>query len=476
MSATLDTLLEQVKGVRETMENQNTTHAEKFETAEKRMVQLEETLKRLKNRSPIFPSGGLDAALFRDGGQVGFQKAMNVHAKGLSPTLQGPVHDLQRANDDVIMLAALMGFTKDGGDGLPMNINLGAEMRSTKVFAEFERQRTELQKALDTQTAGEGLEWIPTGFSQTINQLIELELKVPALFGSIDLPQNPYVWPFAKEKPEPQHIGESTTSTGNPFDNLQAMRAFTTPTAKTTFDAEKMRLVEVYTRELSEDAVAPTIPWLRERLVAGVSQGRERVMLNGDTAGTHMDDDTDGATNPVEGMVDGLRDYGINTNANTTAGGATTPTTDLLRATRKSMGVYGVNPGQLVWIMGVTQYLNVLALPEVSTVDKYGAAATLLTGELGRFDGIPIVVSEFQREDVSASGVNTSGGPNTLATIMLVYRPSWMWGRRPNALGLETVRLAPSDQTALVLFDRGDFQFLTANDQDHVALLINVLN
>ena len=471
MSVELKELLGKVASVRELVVNTIKTDGEKREEFEKRFASLEASSKRLGERSQIFPDNEPDLARYK--GPGGMDRLMMANIKqGRAKTM---VEDFQRTADDLLLLAAVQKKTKDGGDGVGMLVNLDEGIRKGAIFGEFERQRGELQKALDTATTGEGLEWIPTGFSQQIAQLIELTLRIPSLFPVFDMPQNPFDWPYAKEKPEPQHISESTTSTGNPFGNLQAMRAFTTPTAKTTFDAEKMRLVEVYTRELAEDAVAPTIPWLRERLVSGVAQGTERFILNGDTAATHMDDDTAGATNPVEGMVDGLRDYGVNTNANTVDFVAAVPTVALMRAVRKKMLVFGVNPAELIWIVGVQTYLNMLSMTEVQTPDKYGTGATLLTGELARFDGIPVIVSEHQRENVAATGVNTSGGPNTLATLLLVHPKSWMRGRRANSLGLETVRLAPTDQEALVMFERADFQFLTANTADHVAVGRNIL-
>jgi len=52
----------------------------------------------------------------------------------------------------------------------------------------------------------------------------------------------------------------------------------------------------------------------------------------------------------------------------------------------------------------------------VRTVDKYGQFATVLNGELGKIDGIPVIVSEKIRENLNASGVYD--GTTTTKTLL----------------------------------------------------------
>jgi len=122
------------------------------------------------------------------------------------------------------------------------------------------------------------------------------------------------------------------------------------------------------------------------------------------------------------------------------------------------MGKYGVNPNNLAWIAGVRVFHKLLSLPEVLTVDKYGANATILTGELAKLDGIPIIVSEFIREDLNASGVYD--GVTTNRTILpLVYRPAFLYGdRRTITLRVSQELYMETDQDVAIATQRLDFQ------------------
>ena len=80
------------------------------------------------------------------------------------------------------------------------------------------------------------------------------------------------------------------------------------------------------------------------------------------------------------------------------------------------MGKYGINPNELAHIVSLVGYVDLLSDSNVITVDKYGMQATLLSGELGRADGAPIIVSEYVREDLDATGVRpVAAGTKTVA-------------------------------------------------------------
>jgi len=51
-----------------------------------------------------------------------------------------------------------------------------------------------------------------------------------------------------------------------------------------------------------------------------------------------------------------------------------------LRSLRKLMGIYAIDQNELAWVVGFAVYSQMLALPDVITVDKYGPNATVLTG------------------------------------------------------------------------------------------------
>jgi hypothetical protein len=106
------------------------------------------------------------------------------------------------------------------------------------------------------------------------------------------------------------------------------------------------------------------------------------------------------------------------------------------------------------------------------TVDKYGQFATVLNGELAKFFNSPVILSEFVREDVAATGVNTSGGPNTKTTVLCANRECFLNGeRRTMTINRSDQRHIETDQTVVVGTRRGDFQecFPTASAANKIV-------
>lgn len=83
-------------------------------------------------------------------------------------------------------------------------------------------------------------------------------------------------------------------------------------------------------------------------------------------------------------------------------------------------------------------YLKLLTDTNLLTVDKYGSLATLLTGEVARVGGKPIVISEFVDTHYNASGVY-DGVTTTKTGVLAVNRKRWAMGvRRGPRVELET--------------------------------------
>ena len=65
------------------------------------------------------------------------------------------------------------------------------------------------------------------------------------------------------------------------------------------------------------------------------------------------------------------------------------------------------------------------------TVDKYGPAAVILTGEVGRYYGSPVIISEKTRQTLNATGYyDGSTVDNTELTV--VNRSAFIIGNRGN--------------------------------------------
>ena len=143
-------------------------------------------------------------------------------------------------------------------------------------------------------------------------------------------------------------------------------------------------------------------------------------------------------------------------------------TTSNFRNIRKGMGKYGVNPTEIAWVVSIECYIRMLGLSEVLTVDKYGPNSPILTGELGSFDGSPLIVSEFVRNDLNASGIY-DGTTVTKTEAILVHRESFVYGDR-RRVTVETDRFPLTQQNVLVATERVIFQMMRPSTDTCIAL------
>ena len=87
----------------------------------------------------------------------------------------------------------------------------------------------------------------------------------------------------------------------------------------------------------------------------------------------------------------GLRKLALQNSANGSVVdfSAAAPTVLKLRSMRSAMDKFGVNVRELGWVVSSKVYQQLMGLDEVSTVDKFGPQATILSGALAALDGIP---------------------------------------------------------------------------------------
>ncbi len=339
--------------------------------------------------------------------------------------------ELQNRADDIYLAAAI----------------LRRDPRSLKMWGEFAQEASALRKAMDTATSEEGLEWIPTGFSSELIRKVKLALKVAALHGRIAMPTNPFKLPIDGADATAYLFAESTSDTAS------KITASTPGTKNVTFDAVKLACRVLVSTELEEDSVVAILPLLRDKIVQALAEAQENATINGDTATSHMDSDVTAASD-VRKAWDGYRKLALSS----AKVDLSTVNIANLRAIRAAMGKYGVNPDKLAWVAGISVFNKLLSLDEVLTADKYGAGATILTGELAKLDGIPIIVSEFIREDLNATGLYD--GVTTSRTVLpLVYRPAFLYGdRRSITLRVSQELYMETDQDVAIATQRLDFK------------------
>jgi hypothetical protein len=278
----------------------------------------------------------------------------------------------------------------------------------------------EVTKALDTQEVGGGAEFVFTGMSTNLINQVRQNLIISSLFEHVNMPTNPYKVTVELGPATSYLVPENVADTGQ-----TSITASQLGTANITFNAKSIGAMTRISKELNQDSIIPMVPLIQKNLLRGLANGLENALLNGDITGTHMDTDTTGSTNVAKAWP-GLRKLALANGYKVDLG-----TFDLagLRKMRIKMGQFGINPADLVLIASNSAYIQMLNWPEVVTKDKFGDQGTVLTGELLRVDGIPVVVSPYMRQDLDATGVNAASG-NTKTGIMLVHRDGFVIGDR----------------------------------------------
>jgi len=342
-------------------------------------------------------------------------------------------------------------------------------------------------KAFGIDSGDNGFEWIPEMVSSSYIDEFNLERKVSGLFMEVKMPSDPYRWPVLTNGAIARKVGEvSALSTPQVF-----------KTDKTIlFESVKMTNQYALPEELNEDSAVDMVKAIRGELVEGQEKAMEIAILEGDTAGSlhHFSQLPDvaggtlvsGVTDSPEYFFDGIRKRVLAAHALTAlssvvdAGDNAVSETETSQC-RAKMGKFGVDPSQLAWISSPKVYFQMLNLDDVRTIEQYGPAATVLSGELAKYEGAPVIVSEYLREDTASTGKNTStAGNNTQGSLMLVNRKRWFVGaRRPIQLLVEKNR-TQYDVLDMVSFQRKAFQAVLKSDgsnyatESSAAMIINI--
>lgn len=317
--------------------------------------------------------------------------------------------------------------------------------------------------ALDTQTAASLGNWVPTGWSTEIRELIMLQLRVAALFQRFNMPTTPFEIPVNLTDTLGDYVDENLSITDPYATSGQTALIQKIVGEMKQFNARKIRARMMTSQELIEDALTAILPLIRNQLVRILANSQEYAIINGQRAGG-IDTGYTASSNDLREMWDGLRKIAIARSHTVDFGGSYTLTN--MMALRKQLGEAGVELGELAYVSSPIGYLNIIAITEVLTVDKYGDGASVRRGEQGQVAGIPLVISRYMPENLNASGVY-DGTTTTNTGISLVRTDAWLAADKRNVT-VEQERIIQTDQSDLVAMQRMDFQPIFTQDASSV--------
>ena len=309
-----------------------------------------------------------------------------------------------------------------------------------------------VRKAMDSTTAGAGLELVSTEEARQLWNDVNVQTAVASLFETVNMPTNPFDVPLQLGDVNwyPGTANVATTSTD-------------LSTVKQTLNAYELVGMVPWAYELEEDAVVAMMAEVRSTLMRNAAQVLDDVVLNADTStsgnlnydGSTLTTTTAGFAHYLLGF-DGLIHLPLVDNTSQANDHNAAVSADMFNEIRAKLGKYGVRPSELAFITDVNTFIRAQSITEFQTIDKMGPQATLLTGQLGAVEGVPVIVSEqLVLADTDGKVTATGNGTNT-GRLLLVNRTQWRKGFKRELL-IETERDVQKRQNVMVVSMRVAF-------------------
>lgn len=168
----------------------------------------------------------------------------------------------------------------------------------------------------------------------------------------------------------------------------------------TTLTAHKLVAKEYLGDEEEEDSILPLMPIVRDAVMRRMAKAADRALLRGDSGVATGGGDT----YPFNGVAT----VAVDASATVTRsiGGGEKVTVQSCQDARRKLGVWGLNPAELVYVVSKDAYYDLLDDPDFRTIDVVGSQATILRGQIGTINGSPVVVSgEFAAKANTATAV-----------------------------------------------------------------------
>ena len=251
-----------------------------------------------------------------------------------------------------------------------------------------------------------------TFVSTEINRDIELELVLDPMFRKIAMNAASMVLPIMPDAGYAEWLSANAAGKGSgsaPHGNLEERGdTFGSPFAGVDMSSKILTVQKLISNsylvnETEEDAILPVLPLIREAMVRSHARAIEHSLLLGSSAGNDL------ISTPYKGLVKFSEDNS-GTDVLTAAGTAGSPldldigadpdvagsgpASELLRM-RQAMGKYGRRPADVMFIVSLDVYYQLLDDPDFQNINEVGdQRATKITGEIGNLYGSAVVVCD----------------------------------------------------------------------------------
>jgi len=228
--------------------------------------------------------------------------------------------------------------------------------------------------------------------STSIEEDIQLQLVLDPLFRKITMNAASMVVPTLPDAGYADFLSGAGSGASNPHKGNLEARDAASPGVNNgitmgikTLQALKLVSKSYIANEVEEDAIIPVLPYIRDAMVRAHARSIEHsILLGGHSTGI--------VANAYDGLVEMARDdsktfdFG-SPNLQVTAA--------KLLNLRQAMGKYGRNPNDLVFIVSLDAYYDLLDDSEYDDVNLVGQGlATKVTGQVGSIYATPVIVCD----------------------------------------------------------------------------------
>ena len=279
--------------------------------------------------------------------------------------------------------------------------------------------------------------------SLAMEQEVRRRLVAAPLFRQISMNTNVMRIPVNPEAGEATWVANADFGASN---NNSSGATATHQLKEITLSAYKVATREYMAFEEEEDSLLILLPVVRDAMIRRVAKAVDKAFLIGTGAS---------ASDPVKGLA------AYDTSALEVSLSGLTPkvTVANLRALRKELGQWGLEPDMLRFIVSHDAYYDLLDDETFQTVDKVGPQATLLTGQVGLVANTPVIVAGM----LPAKAAGNVG-------VIAVHPGNFVVGNQ-RGLRVDTDDLIERQSRVLVASLRTGMTQVTTNEGQGVAAL-----
>lgn len=276
--------------------------------------------------------------------------------------------------------------------------------------------------------AGVGAEWIPDDYIPAVETYVKHQRQVAALFRELPVTRDTSILPYLSGGFIPYMLGEIGG------DDPAQIKLSSMSTASRTIQVKTLAVRTQIGDNAVDDTYLPLMELLMQEGGFALVSAEEDAIINGDPSATHQDTglatwnpDSFYPSAPGGLSIDhrrsckGLRFRGL---AAAEANNSTDRSTFSLSTYATDVAtIVGPKQGPQDMVTLVNNYIlavKILVLDQVVTREKYGDGASILTGEVARLLGRPIVPSQFLTKDLNTSGIHDAATTTKASMISVL--------------------------------------------------------